>query len=171
MFVSGTAVIRVKRTEPAIKDVAFACEVARRRNSLIAEKVVTQSLLRSKPKSKEKSASKIAKGWEREKRIENVEQFLVQFNQWRKFYVQADNEWIPKNSGQLTCIENIMEFCEKRDVDLGLYIACQFKALAWKPATPTVQQMQSNGVANYNQYIEDVLLDIDEVEYTESGYE
>ena len=159
---SSTAVIKVKRKEPEIKDISEAYDLALLRNRLITEKVITKSLLKSRPKSKAASVKKIAKAWELEKRMESIAPFIDAFNYWRKYYVEIFDEWIPKNSGQITCIENIIEFCREKDVDLNLYVGCQFKALEWKKATPSVQTIQSNGREKYNQYIDDVLSDIDQ---------
>lgn len=161
MFMPSTAVIKVKRREPAIKKIAEAIELVELRNRLITEKVITKSLLKSKPKSKV-AGKKIAKAWELEKRMDSISPFLSAFNHWRRYYVEIFDEWTPKTSGQVTCIENIIEFCKEKDVDLSLYIGCQFKALEWKKATPSVQTIQSNGREKYNQFIDDVLSDIDQ---------
>ena len=132
--------------------------------------MITKDLLKAKPKSSAKSAKKIAKEWEREKRLESIGPFLEEFNRFREFYVGIENEWSPKNDGQISCIENIIEWCDQNEVDLGLFIACQFKALAWKPATPSVQVMQSNGAEKYEQYVDSVLSDIDANSQIEAGY-
>jgi len=123
--------------------------------------VVSEDLLKAKPKSKAKSARKIAKKWEHDERLETIQPFLKEFSRWRSFYVGVPDDWEPKNDGQITCIENIIATVNKYDLDLGLFLGCQFKALAWKPATPTVQQIQSYGLEKYREYADDVLNDVD----------
>lgn len=123
--------------------------------------MITEALLKSKPKSPAKSRKKIAKEWEREKRLEAIQPFVEEFNRFREFYVGITNEWTPKTDAQITCIENVMQLCEEEDIDLGLLVGSSFKALEWKPATPSIQQIQSSGLDKYYQYNEEVLLDID----------
>lgn len=169
MFVPGTACIRVKRKEPEIRSLAHAREIAKRRNSLVAEKAITIARLNKKPNAK--SRERIAKAWEKDKRLDYVQPFIIEFNRWREFYMEDTSEWLPKNSSQITCIENIIELCQEKNIDIGLLIGCSFKSLAWKPAAPLVTQILSRGLENYERYIDDVLCDLDERQNMEDAYE
>jgi len=108
---------------------------------------------------------RLAKKWEQEKRLENLRPFVSEWNKWREFYLDLDPSWEPKNSSQLTCIENILEIVKENDIDLGLFIACSFKALLWRGISPSLQQVQSKGLETYYGFREEVNCDIDEATY------
>jgi len=168
MFPVSESCIGVRRQEPSVRDLTEAIEFVKKRNTLVTKKVLIEAILKKKPK---KSSQRVKKLWESEMRLEQIAPFIAEYNKYRAFYVGREGDWSPKNNNQISCIETILGKVEKWGVDLGLFVACQFKSLAWIPDTPSVQVIVSKGADNYNKHYESVLNDLDTFKAIEDSYE
>lgn len=171
MFAAHKAQINVERSEPTDLNLDMAQEIVRKRNASYCEDVVLKNLLK-KPKNEKKSQRKILKAWEMDEQLKMVNGFTMLWNHWRKFYIGSRSyykEWEPNNRAQLTVIGKIVSDVETHDLDLGLYIACTFKAWEFRHFPPTVQICLSNGLDYYNEFISAVMADIGENDYLEGA--
>lgn len=120
--------------------------------------------------SKERTSTQIKKA---EKKFQNaidfderevaLRNFILSFNKWRNFFCDRDGEWRPKTSGQLTQIEKIVTLIRDENVDTDIFIACCFKAVAWRKEAnvPGFSNMYASGMEWYSSYYEDVIAEMD----------
>lgn len=168
MFSIHLAEVCIPRKEPRQDfDAQRASVEVARRFSRIAERVVQKALLKSATSTSRKSAEdKIRDMIESEERLRTVKSFLELWNKWRYFYFGLE-PLNPKNKGQLSMIEGAIEFCELRDLNLNMMIACVHKAHEKRKLRPNFNAITSYGEEFYDRFYDSVLNDIDEVEYRE----
>jgi len=171
MFAPHTAKTYIKRCEPrGIGNLGSAQEAVALRNRRIAEKVVTGSLLKSKPKSESKSLKRILREWETDERLKKLKPFVEYWNKWAQYYRDFDNNWWPKNRSQISCMERIIEVADEKGVHLDTFLGCTWKATEKRRHAPTVQLCLSNGIEFYDRFIGDLEFDLDQDEYEEQWH-
>lgn len=169
MFTPHTAEINISRQEPNIEEVEKAKALLHYRFERIAVDIATKDLIK-KDRTKEevrRAKKKFSNQLEFDDKLSRFKNFVDIFNRWRGFYTDFTSTWNPKNIGQMRAIDRIVSDCNENDMDLGIFIACSFKACARRRfKTPTVTNMANYGEDWYYEYAEDVIADIDAEEYS-----
>lgn len=163
MFASHTAQITVVRKEPSQEfDPDTASVVLARRFTELAERIVVGSLLKE-PKEdnrKKRAQKKLADLYEKDERMRGVRDFMNDWNHWRDFYFNLA-PMMPKTRGQLTIIENCIEYAKERNMSINMLIACVHKAYEKRKLKPNYNEILINGEDHYERYWDDVMADID----------
>lgn len=168
MFFPHFASIEVIRQEP-LKIHEDAIEKILMRNEDIASRIVIESYLRGDSAKPEKEIrKKINNQNEIEIRIEFTRNFMILWNHWRNFYFDAPPVQ-PKNRGQLTQIENIIQLAEEKEIKLTLLIGSTHKAFVWRKVRPSFPEVISKGIEHYNNHSEEVIIDLDRLNYREKA--
>ncbi len=161
MFVSHLAVVDIKRIEPSNLDLdGIVNKVLLERESL-AERIIISSWVNGdNRKAKKVISKKISEIDSLIERKQFVSQFMEIWNYWRMFYFDL-NPIRPKTKSQLTQIENAVNLVKEKDLQLNLVIACTHKAFVWRKVNPAFHNLINAGLEKYDQYIDDVMVDID----------
>jgi hypothetical protein len=162
VFGPHTSKIDIQRSEPTDLDLNQAIKKAAKRNAAITQKVVIGDLLKKVPDNAERSRKRILSRWESDERLKHLKPFLDSWNKWREFYTGADNKWFPKNNGQLTAMENIIDMADKAGLHYDLIIACSFRAFEKRRFSLGLSNVLANGLEHYEKLIDDVLVDIEQ---------
>lgn len=166
MFSPHLASIRVDRAEPSKNFDAEKShlEVARRFDAL-AQKIVLRDNLKKRvdPKRSKKAHEKIKKMVETDERMKFTKNFLKTWNHWREFYFQLPAIEV-KTSGQVTLIENAIDFAKEKEMDLNILIACVHRAYQKRKFKPSFQEIITRGEEHYQLY-DDVIADIEKSEW------
>lgn len=142
----------IERAEQKVKD----------KFSRIAARIVEKDLL-NRPLTKgraKKLKEKIEKEIETEERMKSVKGFMSLWNHWRDFYYNLPPMRV-KTRGQLTSIENAIEFCNDEEFELSLMIACLHKAYMKRTMRPSYSNIVSYGADLYDRFYDSVMADID----------
>lgn len=162
MFYPHRAIILIRRAEPATQDHRQLGERARRRNALVAERLVLKDLLRPRPVNVQ-AERKLARKYEVLARREDVQEFMQVWNHWRQFYFGLDPVQ-PKTGGQLTQIERFLT--SEPDVNRRrMIVATTHKAFVWRNVNPGFGDLLVNGEDNLKRYRGEVVADVDRVAY------
>jgi len=166
MFSPHLASIQIDRAEPSKNFDAEKShlEVARRFDAL-AQKIVLRDNLKKRvdPKRSKKANEKIKKMVETDERMKFTKNFLNTWNHWREFYFQLPAIEV-KTSGQVTLIENAIDFAKEKEMDLNILIACVHRAYQKRKFKPSFQEIITRGEEHYQLY-DDVIADIEKDEY------
>lgn len=103
---------------------------------------------------------------ETEERFKSVRGFMILWNKWRAFYFGLPDIQ-PKTRGQLTSIENAIEFCNENELSITMMIACVHKAFEKRRLRPSYSVIVSQGEEIYNVFYDLVIADIDRNDYVE----
>jgi len=162
MFFSHLAEIEIERDEPDIDPIKES-KIILRRNALLAEKIVARNLLKPRKKNP-KVSEKIRALLEFDQRLDSARVFVETWNYWRDFYFDV-GPMSPKNKGQLTCIEKIIEMSQENNINLSILIGATHKAYVWRKIRPGFSEALSKGLEHYENLYDDVVSDLDKQEY------
>jgi len=165
MFFPHLAEIKLVRDEPTII-LSKRIELAKRRNAVLAERIVVGDYLKS-PKKNKDSTERIRKLIEFDQRFDSTRSFMGIWNNWRYFYFER-SPIMPKNKGQLTCIENILDLVKENDMDLNIFVGTVHCAHLKRRFMPGFSTALAYGTDCYEKMYGKVMSDLDRVEY-ESG--
>jgi len=163
MFVSITAKINIRRSEPDLKEVEKEVLRVEKRNRVFANNAILKDLLK-KPKKKA-PPKRAVDMWEADYRLRELMPYLEVWNKWKHFYTGSERLWAPKNKSHMTCLENVIKHCDEVGVEFDFYIACAFKAFERRKSPLSVTHVLAFGDEWYNKFIDDVNYDIDQTEY------
>lgn len=161
--------ISVLRREPP-KD--YDTEKAERKLSLYfrttALEIISKDILMAAPdpKKKKKAQKKIEDMIETDARKRSVASFLLEWNEWREFYLKA-GPIVLKTKGQLTLIEDAIEFCNVNKFKTNMMIACVHRAYVGYKHNPNFDAVVRRGEELYEKNYDLVEADIDRDEYQE----
>jgi hypothetical protein len=156
MFFAASSEIEIKRVDTESVPIELRLK-AIRRNREIAMRVVMKDLLK-KPRS---NARAILVN-ENDIRMIALKPFVAEWNEQARRYTDKYSNWQPKNKGQLTCIENILDMCEQRDMQLNILLASCFLAYSKRKHGLTLPVILAYGAEYYNAFAEQVYADLDE---------
>jgi hypothetical protein len=136
-----------------------------RRFGVLAQKIVLKDQIKKKvdPKRSKKAHDKIKKMVEFDERLKFTREFLKAWNHWRKFYFELPPVEV-KTSGQLTAIENCIDFAKERNMDMNILIACVHRAHQKRRFKPGFDEIVKRGEDHYQMY-DDVMADIEKEEF------
>lgn len=139
--------------------------MARRFAALAKQIVLRDAITKPKDNQKRKKAhEKIRKLVEFDERKKHVSDFLVMWNRWRDFYFQLPPVDV-KTPGQVTTIENAIDFAKENNMDLNLLIACVHRAYSKRlKLKPGFSEIISRGIEHWQLY-DDVIADIEKEEF------
>jgi len=164
MFTPHLSEIEVERHEPSIEDLNLAEAVFKRRAERLARLTVEKELISSvKTTDTVRLATlKMQNKINFDNKREYAKVFIELFNKWRSYFCERDYAWRPKSMGQLKQIDSIVYMVREEGIDLDLFMACSFKAVArWKINVPAFNMMMARGVEWYYAYHEDILAEMD----------
>lgn len=169
MFSSHLATFNINRSEPDSIN-SKDCEYVKIKFSKLAEQIVLKSILKAPkdPRSKKALEKKIKGKIEFEERFKSVKSFMELWNKWRLFYFDLD-PIEPKNSHQLTAIENAIEFAKDNDLDMNMLIGCVHCAFRKRRFKPNFTNLYDKGIDLYEKFYDKVLGDLDRDEYHDSS--
>lgn len=164
--------ISIKRVEPdSSYDFVKRTENLNRYFARQAESIVLADVMKNPVKSenKEKRIKELANLIETDERMKTIKSFMESWNIWRDFYFQL-GPIQPKQKGQITAIENAIQFCEENQYDLHMMIGCLHFANLKKKFMPTYSAITTYGEEVYK-YYDNVLADLDKSDYQSSSME
>ncbi len=168
MFTSHSAQIATQRSEPNGLNLQAAIAEIKRRNAALALAVVTRDLLKKRPDDAVASRLRILKAWERDARHQALAPFVESWNYWRRFYAKGDvHPWRPTTPGQLTAMESVVEIAREQRIEVDLLIACFHRQWGWLKETPRLTLLVANAITYYNDQVDAVIVDQDELAYRE----
>jgi len=169
MFAAHLSEISIDRKDPGqLFDADKASRQLARKFADLAAKIVQSSSLAAPPtpKARRSSEKKIRTLIETEERFKSVQGFMKDWNKWRAFYFDL-GEVQPKSRGQLTSIENAVEFCTTGEYNLTMMIACIHKAYTRRTMRPAFNAIVAYGADLYEKFYDEVLADLDRADYEE----
>lgn len=172
MFAAHLSSISINRIEPNQKfDFALAEKKLNKYFERSAERIVLADVIKNPAKSvnKEKRIKAIEESIEKDERFKTIKSFMESWNFWREFYFQLPPIQ-PKQKGQITAIENAIEFCETNEYDLHMMIGCIHFANLKKKFMPAYSAITTYGEEIYK-FHDRVLSDIDKADYQRSSME
>lgn len=169
MFAVHLSEISILRREPP-KD--FDTEKAERKLSIFFREsvldIISKDILTAAPdpKRKKKAQKKIEESIETDERKKSVASFLEEWNEWRDFYLKAGPITL-KTKGQLTLIEDAIEFCNVNKYKINMMVACVHRAYVGYKHNPNFDAVIRRGEELYEKNYDLVEADIDREEYQE----
>lgn len=168
MFFPHYAEIEIERREPS-GSIELLEKVSKERISLMAERIVLKNSMQKKKTITTKTKHKIKKLNEFDEIKKSLEGFLVMWNEWREFYLDAGPMRI-KTKSQATVIENVMKFVKDNKLDLYIFIGTIHKAFEKRRVNPPFQfAMGDIALENYERLYEDVMSDLDKRKYQDEA--
>lgn len=91
--------------------------------------------------------------------MKTIQSFLVLWNEWREHYFDL-GPVSPKNRGQLTAIENAIEFCNENNMNLSVLIGCVHRAYLKRTFRPNYTAVVLYGAELYDRFASKVEADM-----------
>jgi hypothetical protein len=114
------------------------------------------------PIKAKKAKNKIQKMLEFDERLKTAKNFVKCWNDWRAFYLELPPLEV-KTKGQLTVIENCIEWAKLRDIDINMLIACVHRAYQKRKFKPGFDEILKRGDEHWQLY-PDVIADLEKDE-------
>lgn len=172
MFTSHLSEISITRNEPNQDfDAEEASRKVGRRFARLAEKIILNSWIKEpKPEKRAQAHARIRQLIEFDERMRSVKGFLAEWNRWRKLYFDLPAQE-PKTKGQLTVIEDAVAFANEKELKLPILLGAVHKAFQKRKYRPNYHEVMLHGLEYYARYYDDVIADLDRMEYEEISSE
>jgi hypothetical protein len=115
-----------------------------------------------------RSSKRIEDLIEDEARRKSIVGFMEEWNKWRDFYFDLP-PMEPKTKGQLTAIENAIQFADQHQFRISLLIACVMRAYKGSSFRPNFHAIVRRGEELYEMNYDLVLADVDRDDYEQTS--